>query len=98
MINGTKYDFKIHSADGRFFIKAICKKSGRFSCITNMNLILSNLGVAGKRYYDTPWNLPVKECKLLAKSANELFSEEFKSNIEAACEEDRTCGEWENKL
>jgi len=98
MINGHKYNFEIHAADGRFFIKAICRKSGRFSCITNMNIILSNLGVAGKRYYDTSWNLSMKECNLFAKKVIELFSERFIGNIETACEEDRACGEWENKL
>lgn len=59
-----------------------------------MNIILSNLGVEGKRYYDNSWNLPVKECSRLARKAEGLFSEGFIGHIETACDRDRAEGEW----
>ncbi|MDD4877655.1 MAG: hypothetical protein PHO02_01310 [Candidatus Nanoarchaeia archaeon] len=97
MIKGSRYDFEI-CADKGFFIKAICRKSGRYSCVTNVNIILSSLSVDGRRFDDTSWNVNNTEAaKFKAKAIEFLSNNEFLVHVEDALDEDRACGEWENK-
>ncbi|MDH5684293.1 MAG: hypothetical protein OEZ20_07510 [candidate division WOR-3 bacterium] len=48
-ISGSKYSFEIVSEKNEqnfsFFIKAKSKSTGRFSCINNLNAVLSELNV-----------------------------------------------------
>lgn len=67
--------------------------------MTNVNLILSELGVdcVNSRFNDTSWKVSILEGeKLKAKAVEFLSDKEFLRHVEDALDEDRECGEWIN--
>ncbi len=56
LIQDKNYIFEIISHNGAtefcFFIRAIYKSTGRFSCINNLNTILSELGLGDNEKYN----------------------------------------------
>lgn len=99
-IQGKKYDFKIKAGGECFYIKVKHKSTGRFSCINNLNTILSGLGVDmynDDKYQDSWWILPKNKARKFGKIAKEiLFDKKFRDYLEEKLDEDRKCGEWEN--
>lgn len=98
-IFGKKYDFKIVAEDTCFCIKAKHKSTGRFSCINNLNTILSELDadVDDDRFQDSQWIIPKNEIQnFVAISKEILFDKSFRNYLEQKLDEDRKCGEWEN--
>jgi len=99
-IHGKKYNFEILAEDDCFYIKAKHKSTGRFSCVNNLNVILSELNVDmchDNKYQDSWWILPKNEVRKFGKIAREvLLDKEFRSYLEEKLDEDRECGEWKN--
>lgn len=98
-IHGKKYNFKILAKDKCFYIKAKNKSTRRFSCINNLNTILSELGVNvnDDKFGDSFWIISRKEVRKFGKIARELLSDKtFRDYLEEKLDEDRKCGEWEN--
>jgi len=104
-IQGKKYNFEIVSYHRRigfcFFIRAKCKSTGRFSCINNLNAILSELGVDldDPKFADSMWVVTKNESHEFVKTAKEFLSNSYFLNyLERKLDEDREAGEWENVL
>lgn len=104
-IKGRKYSFGIISEnedeDLCFFIKAIDKHTGRYSCINNLNAILSefNIGIEDPKVEDSMWVLTKEDARHLEKTARQFFSDpSFRNYLEKRLDEDRTLGEWENQI
>ena len=98
-IQGEKYSFIIKSFDGKFFIKAIHNRTGRFSFINNLNPILSRfeIPVNDRRISESQWEISQKEEKsLFYKAIDILSSKNFLKYLEEYLEEDRRLSEWEN--
>jgi hypothetical protein len=104
-IEGEKYNYEIVSEnedeDSCFFIKAIHKLTGRYSCINNLNAILSefNIGIDDPRVEDSMWVLTKEDTCYLEKTAKQILSDpSFRDYLERQLDEDRMSGEWENKI
>jgi len=100
IIRGKKYNFYIVSEGNEFFIKAKCLLLKRYSFINNLNPILSEFGISGDddKYYDSWWILSKNEVRKFEKIAKEILSDKlFRNYLEEKLDEDRECGEWENK-
>jgi len=104
-IQGKQYDFEIVSHNGRylfcFYIRAICKFTKRTSCITNLNPVLSELGIdsINPKYADSMWEVTEKEAERFVKSAVGFLSDSaFLNYLEGKLDNDRRGGEWENRL
>jgi len=102
-IRGGKYNFEIVSQnkgwDSCFFIRAICKSTGRVSCINNLNAVLSefNIGIDDPKGADSTWLVTEEETHYLEKTAKQfLASLLFVDYLERQLDEDRSLGEWEN--
>jgi hypothetical protein len=98
-IRGKKYNFKILVEKQLFYIKAKHKLTRSTSCINNLNIILSELGidVNDNRFVNSFWIISQKGARKFAKIAKELLSDKsFRNYIEEKLDEDRKCGEWEN--
>ena len=99
-IEGQKYRLEVLLQNRGFAIRAICKSSRRYSCVNNLNTMLSELGVNPEdpKFEDSWWELPtVEEAKELADHAKVLVSDrQFLSYLEGKLDEDRSYGEWEN--
>jgi len=98
-IQGKKYNFEIVAVDDCFYIKAKHKFTGRFSCINNLNTILSALkaNVDDEKFGDSFWILSKNKVRKFEKVAREILShKEFRDYLEEKLDEDRECGEWEN--
>ena len=104
-IQGKKYNFEIVSQnkgqDFCFFIKAIDKHTRRFSCINNLNAILSefHVGTDDPKVADSMWVVAKEDAHYLEKTAKQfLLDRLFLNYLEKQLDEDRTLGEWENKI
>lgn len=104
-IEGEKYNYEIASEnedeDLCFFMKAIHKLTGRYSCINNLNAILSefNIGIDDPKNEDSMWVLTKEDARHLEKTAKQFLSDPlFRDYLEEQLEEDRMSGEWENKI
>ncbi|MCK4673841.1 hypothetical protein KAT67_07650 [candidate division WOR-3 bacterium] len=104
-IEGEKYNYEIVSKnedeDLCFFIRAIDKLTGRFSCINNLNAILSefNIGIDDPKVEDSMWVLTKEDVRYLRGTAKQFLSDpSFRNYLERQLDEDRTLGEWENKI
>jgi len=104
-IEGRKYSFEVISEnedeDICFFIKAIDKHTGRFSCINNLNAILSefNIGIDDPKIEDSMWVLTKEDARHLEKTAKQFLSDSsFLNYLEKQLDEDRMLGEWENQI
>jgi len=98
IIRGKKYNFYIVSEGKEFFIKAKCLSSGRYSCINNLNSILSELKIAQNdfRYFDSKW-ITKRSSEFYRKASDFLSSEAYRDYLESKLDEDRFYGEWENR-
>jgi hypothetical protein len=103
-IEGEKYNYEIVSEnedkDSCFFIKAIDKLTGKFSCINNLNAILSefNIGIDDPKVEDSMWVLTKEAARHLEKTARQILSDpSFRNYLEKQLDEDRVSGEWENE-
>lgn len=104
-IEGEKYNYEIASEnedeDFCFFIKAIHKRTGRYSCINNLNAILSefNIGIDDPKVEDSMWPVTRKDARYLEKTAKHILSDpSFRDYLERQLDDDRTFGEWENQI
>ena len=104
-INGDRYNFEIVSQDKEndflFFIRAICKSTQRFSCINNLNTVLSefNIEIDDPKVSDSTWIVKKEEALYLEETAREFLSSSFfLGYVEKQLDEDRFLGEWENKV
>lgn len=102
-ISGSKYSFEIFTEakrqDCRFFIKAKSKSTGRFSCINNLNVVLSelNVDINDPIFYDSMWVVTKDEANYFEEVAKQfLFDSSFLDYLERKLDEDRGLGEWEN--
>ena len=104
-IEGRKYGFEVISENEDevfcFFIKAMDKLTGRYSCINNLNAILSefNIGIDDPKIEDSMWVLTKEDACYLEKTAKQFLSDpSFRDYLEQQLDEDRMSGEWENKI
>lgn len=104
-IKGRKYNFEIVSytrkEDFCFFIRAICKSTMRFSCINNLNAILSvfEIDVNDPKVADSMWIVTKNEICKFADIMRQFLSDSSCLNyLERQLDEDRELGEWENVL
>lgn len=102
-ISGSKYSFQIFTEakrqDCRFFIKAISKPTGRFSCINNLNVVLSelNVDINNPKFFDSMWAVTKDEANYFEGVAKQFLSDKsFLAYLERKLDEDRMLGEWEN--
>ena len=98
-IQGQKYSFIIKSSDGKFFIKAVHNKTGRFSFIDNLNPILSifEIPINDRRISESQWEISQREEKpLFYRTIDMLSSKPLLKYLEEYLEEDRRLSEWEN--
>jgi len=104
-IQGNNYNYKIISNNNTeitcFCIKAICKPTDRFSCINNLNTVLSelNVDIEDPKYEDSSWTVTEKEAKNFYKTSYQFLTDPgFVEYLEKRLDEDRMCGEWENMI
>lgn len=99
-IHGSKYNFHVVAKENKFYIQAVDKVSLRYSCINNLNSILSELvhdQYSDKRYSDSCWEVSQEKGEQFAKFlVKTLSSNRFRHYLENKLDEDRTLGEWEN--
>lgn len=101
-ISGNNYNYKILiNRAGRsylFEIIAICKISGRYSFINNLNTILSEFDIPENdvKFIESTWLLAKNEVKHYFEFSNILFSsKQYIDYLEKQLDEDRSLGEWE---
>ena len=101
---GDRYSFEVEAEPFHdqfyFSITTIHKKSRRSSCINTLNQILSEfeIGERDPRQEQSDWLLTKGELLRFRNRARSLFTR--RSSIvfmESALDEDRSCGEWENR-
>ncbi len=102
--SGFKYSFEVESQPYRelfsFTITAIHKETRRYSCINTLNQVLSefNIGTDNPRAKESEWLLTKRESRDFLKIATHMFSDnKYLWSFESKLDEDRKCGEWENK-
>ncbi len=103
-LHGSRYDFMVEAipSNGHFSfeLRAIDRKSGRWSSIASVNHVMSELLGDGHDLCDvcwwyTPWDVSAEECVSLMTSAVQiLIDEQTLARIERALDEDRAEGEW----
>ncbi len=100
-----KYDIEIiqQNADDMIFfsIRAICRDSGRYSSINNLNAILSllDVDVEDQQFEDSTWIVSEKQVDAFSKVVHCALSDEsFVDYLEKGIDDDRLEGEWENSL
>lgn len=104
-IQGNNYSFEVVSKnEGKnfcFFIKAIDEVTGRFSCVNNLNAILSefDVGIDDPRVEDSMWVVTKESAHHLEETGNQfLWDSSFLDYFERQLDEDRRLGEWENVI
>jgi len=100
---GKKYTFEVISErwdkDFSFFVKAKHRSTGRTSCVNNLNIILSELGIDinDPKVADSTWLLSEKESLRFSVLAKRFLSDQsFLEFVEDQLDEDRILGEWAN--
>src|SRR3990172_6626171 len=100
LIHGNNYDFRVVANVREFYIQATDKISLRYSCINNLNSILSELvheQSNDEQFDNSRWDVTKEQGEEFAKTAVEFLSdEEFRRYLESKLDEDRMAGEWEN--
>lgn len=101
---GNKYSFEVKIVQAAnqilFSITAIHKKTRHYSYINTLNTILSEFGISGKntRTENNEWLLSKFEFKKYKKILNNILIDSYSAHyLESKLDEDRSCGEWENK-
>ncbi len=102
--SGRKYSFEVefepHRSRFLFTITAIHKKSRRYSVINTLNPILSEFGIEtdNVRQEQSEWELTKKEVQTFRERASAIFTcKDYLRLLDQKLDEDRECGEWENK-
>lgn len=83
-----------------FYIKATCKITNSFSCINNLNAIVSYFDIEDDdpRLENLIWYGSLSEIEDWASITYDFLSEEYSLYyLERRLNEDREEGEWENK-
>jgi len=104
---GNKYNFEIiykgfNKNECSWTLKAVCKETNCYSGITNLNPVLSELGISGdiicRRFEGSfGWEVSKQEMEKFNKIAKSfLTSEKYLRYLENKLDEDRSHGEWEN--
>jgi len=105
--NGNKYKIIVASdkSTGYIEISAVCKSSGRRSCITNLNFVLSELiePIMGAKFVAQVEDSDIcvkneKKHAKLVRYISRYFEEPIYGGLaylEDALDEDRKNGEWE---
>ncbi len=109
LIKGNKYNYKIinETFDDEvcfWTLRAICKKSKKYSGINNLNTVLGQLlsdkeldNENGKYEDSFAWEVTKKEMKKFNRIAKSLVtSDSFLNYLENKLDEDRSQGEWAN--
>ncbi len=103
-IQGKKYNFELISHNEKndfcFFIRATSKSTNRFSCINNLNAILSLLEIDTNdpEFEDSMWVVTKNEAyKFVNIMQKSLSDSSFLDYLERKLDEDRESGEWENE-
>ena len=100
IIKGENYNFCVVTNRSEFYIKAIHSVSLRFSFINNLNAILSefNIDIDNKKVSESQWLISERQSKSFFKKAINFLSDKvYRDYIERKLNEDRECGEWENR-
>lgn len=106
-LKGNKYKFiiqfqKENSDKGYFTVYAVCKKSGRYSTVNNLNFILSIFDIDSDNPHiseSSDWFLSDKEFKSYFEIFNSIIGDnESLKMFEKRLVEDRLEGEWENVI
>ena len=104
-IPGNKYNFEIVFQKcgelSLFHIRALCKSTGRYSSINNLNTILSELGIDANdpKFEDSTWIVDQEEAEHFADAAEKAISDKtYREYLEHRLDEDRILGEWENRI
>lgn len=104
LVKGHKYNFLVECSKNNklfgFYIKAISKKTKRYSYINNLNCILSIFGIITEdnKVSESQWIVKEKETSLLFNRAISFLSDvHFNNLLENQLDIDRKLGEW-NKL
>ncbi len=109
-IVGKRYDFqvvcdKIDEKHYEFYIRAICKATQKTSCITNQNVISSELLTEHQienydsypEFHDSTWVVTGRRAKKFTKIAKDFLADsKFAIYLENKLDDDREEGEWEN--
>ncbi|MHC1565862.1 MAG: hypothetical protein ACXQS6_06055 [Candidatus Syntropharchaeales archaeon] len=102
-VQGKKYDFEVVAEYEPpvfcFFIEAKCRTTGRFSCINNLNAVLSAFKIEtdDPKTADSMWVVGKDEIDDFVDTAREFLSDScFLDYLERCLDEDRMEGEWEN--
>ncbi|NQS97006.1 MAG: hypothetical protein HQ591_00985 [candidate division Zixibacteria bacterium] len=104
-IPGNKYNFEIVCQNCgesyQFYIRALCKSTGRYSCINNLNTILSELEIDtdDSNFEDSTWIVDQDEAKYFTRVTEEIITDiTYRDYLEHRLDEDRILGEWENRI
>ncbi len=109
VFEGERYNFEVVSEDyedeAEFYIRAICKRTRRTSCINNLNAVLSGLLTERQienyddlpEFHDSTWFITKRKAANLTKKAKAYLSAPNSlSYLENELDDDRYEGEWEN--
>jgi hypothetical protein len=102
---GKKYrfiaEFEPQGKTVFFGLIAIDKKTKRCSTINSLNWILSELQVDlnDSRFCENGWELSIMEATKLQNIVEKLLTDtDSVKSLESVLDEDRSCGEWANKI
>lgn len=99
-INGQNYNFCVVASGTKFYIEAVHISSLRFSFINNLNAILSefDIDIDDEKISESQWIASERKNKLFYGKAIKFLSDKtYRDYLEKNLEEDRKCGEWENR-
>lgn len=100
IIKGQNYNFCVVADRFGFYIKALHLASSRFSFINNLNAVLSefNIDTDDKKVSESQWIISEKQNGFFFQKAIKLlWNKNSRDYIERKLNEDRKCGEWENR-
>ncbi len=103
-LHGSRYDFIVEATPSNghysFELRAIDRKTGRWSSVATVNQVTSELlgdghDPADSCWWYTPWDVSAEECvNLLTSAVQILIDEQSLARIERALDEDRAESEW----
>jgi len=101
--SGNRYNYELtldeDSNETLFMIRAVCKETGRFSSINNLNAMLGEFDLEpdNPEYEDSFWIIDRSRAEELFRTTECLLSDrQFVVYLEKRLDEDRMYGEWEN--